>query len=473
MESFTLTYLPVGVGTFHMETAADQFSRSVRLLKSLDGSVVVPDGPLLSVEALRDFLAPQRPDLVVFQDLTFANGAYMAEVLRRYDGPVVLWTLREPAGDGGRLKLNSLTGAYSAAHTLRNFGDRPFSYVFGSPEEENVREGILKAVAAAKASVKTPAAGKTLAENLSPEEAEAARIREKLRSLKIAAVGHTPQGFGFGRALDADMTYHFGAELVSVEVRELINKAKAYSDEECAEYLARTEAATCGLDKTPEKNRLDHARLYKAYAEFVRENGIGAFASRCWPDLFTEFGTPVCTVLSLLNDEGVAAACEADLYGALSMWIGRELSGEAVFFGDPVAIDETDNTLTFWHCGMAACSLARKDTGAAVGVHPNRKIGPAMDFGCESFPDATVFRIGREPDGSFRFFIAEGRAADKPKQFIGTTLVIRTDADVRALVESSVAAGFEPHYAVMKGRHAETLKALAAMYGFPVYEYKE
>ena len=145
MESFTLTYLPVGVGTFHMETAADQFSRSVRLLKILDGSVVVPDGPLLSVEALRDFLAPQRPDLVVFQDLTFANGAYMAEVLRRYDGPVVLWTLREPAGDGGRLKLNSLTGAYSAAHTLRNFGNRPFSYVFGSPEEENVREGILKA----------------------------------------------------------------------------------------------------------------------------------------------------------------------------------------------------------------------------------------------------------------------------------------------------------------------------------------
>ena len=473
MESFTLTYLPVGVGTFHMETAADQFSRSVRFLKSLDGSVVVPDGPLLSVEALRDFLAPQRPDLVVFQDLTFANGAYMAEVLRRYDGPVVLWTLREPAGDGGRLKLNSLTGAYSAAHTLRNFGNRPFSYVFGAPEEENVREGILKAVAAAKASVKTPAAGKTLAENLSPEEAEAARIREKLRSLKIAAVGHTPQGFGFGRALDADMTYHFGAELVSVEVRELINKAKAYSDEECAEYLARTEAATCGLDKTPEKNRLDHARLYKAYAEFVRENRIGALASRCWPDLFTEFGTPVCTVLSLLNDEGVAAACEADLYGALSMWIGRELSGEAVFFGDPVAIDEAENTLTFWHCGMAPCSLARKDTGAAVGVHPNRKIGPAMDFGCESFPDATVFRIGREPDGSFRFFIAEGEAMDKPKQFTGTSLVVRTDTDVRALVESSVAAGFEPHYAVMKGRHAKTLKALAAMYGFPVYEYKE
>ena len=472
MESLITVYLPVGVGTFHMETAADQFARSVRLLKSIDGDVVVPDKPLLSVEALRDFLAPLRPGLVIFQDLTFANGAYMAEVLRRYDGPVLLWTLREPAGDGGRLKLNSLTGAYSAAHTLRNFGNRPFSYVFGAPEEENVREAVRKAIrAAADECVTSLLDEKPEEREKTPEEVFAASIRDKMRSLKIAAVGHTPQGFGFGRALDAEMMHNFGAELVSVEVRELINKAKSYADEECAEYLARTEEATCGFGKTPEKNRLDHARLYKAYTDFVRENGIGALASRCWPDLFTEFGTPVCTVLSLLNDEGVAAACEADLYGALSMWIGQELSGRPVFFGDPVALDEEEKTLTFWHCGMAACSLARRDTGAAVGVHPNRKIGPAMDFGCESFPSATIFRIGREPDGSFRFFIAEGEALDRPKQFIGTSLVVRTDADSRALVEQSVAAGFEPHFAVIHGRHAGTLKALAGLYGFKVCEY--
>ena len=99
-----------------------------------------------------------------------------------------------------------------------------------------------------------------------------------------------------------------------------------------------------------------------------------------------------------------------------------QLSGEPVFFGDPVSLDEGENTLTFWHCGAAACSLARHDTGAAVGVHPNRKIGPAMDFGCEAFPEATVFRVGREPDGSFRFFILEGEALDKPKQFIGTSI---------------------------------------------------
>jgi L-fucose isomerase-like protein len=147
------------------------------------------------------------------------------------------------------------------------------------------------------------------------------------------------------------------------------------------------------------------------------------------------------------------------------------LASQPVFFGDPVSLDEGENTITCWHCGAAACSLARRDTGAVVGVHPNRKIGPAMDFGCEAFPEATVFRVGREPDGSFRFFIAEGEALDKPKQFTGTSLVIRTDADVRYLVEESVREGFEPHFAVMKGRHAETLRILAGMYGFAVCEF--
>lgn len=180
-----------------------------------------------------------------------------------------------------------------------------------------------------------------------------------------------------------------------------------------------------GLDQTPEKNVKDFARLYKAYKEYVTANGIGAISSRCWPDFFTSFGTPVCSVLSLLNAEGVAASCESDVYGALSMYIGMQLTGKATFFGDPVSMDEQEGTVTFWHCGMAACSLARRDTGAQVGVHPNRKIGPVMDFGCQACEQVTVFRVGRKPDGSFRFFIAGGEALDKPKQFCGTSIVVK------------------------------------------------
>ena len=444
--NFNAVYIPVGVPTYHLETAQDQFERSCAMLRAVDPDFVCPEEMLLGLDKLREFLEGKKPDLVVFQNLTFANAAFMSQVLRRFDCPVLLWTLREPVIDGGRLRLNSLTGAYSAANALAAFDGKPFHWCFGAPEEESV-------VAAVKA-----ACG-------------AAKLKKAMRSLTVASIGHTPEGFGFGRALDSEMMSTFGVELQSIEARELIERAKGYSDEECAEYLLKTESCTAGFDQTPEKNQLDHARLLKAYSDYVKENHIGALSSRCWPDFFTSFGTPVCTVLSMLNDAGVAAACEADAYGALSMWMGMQLSGEAVFFGDPVALNENESSITYWHCGMAACSLARRDTGAVVGVHPNRKIGPAMDFGCEAFADATVFRIGRKPDGSFRFFIAEGSVLDKPKQFIGTSIVVKTDRPSREVVEESIRAGFEPHFVVIKGRHAETLSVLANQFGFEVCRY--
>lgn len=446
MSDFTPVYIPAGVGTFHMESAQDRFEASVRLLRSIDPAFVCPEDKLLSVAALDEYIAGLEPDAIVFQNLTFANAAYMSEVLRHFRCPVLLWTLREPVIDGGRLRLNSLTGAYSAANALMSFGIENFEYVFGAPEEASVAEAVSAFI-------------------------RAARIKKEMRTLKMSAVGHTPEGFGFGRALDADLMSAFGVDLKAVEAREIINLAKSYPEGSCAPWAEKTGCAVCGLDKTPENNVSDYARLYRAYEEYISSNGIGALASRCWPDFFTDFGTPVCTVLSMLNDDGVAAACEADIYGALSMWIGMRLSGSPSFFGDPVSLDEGDNSITFWHCGACACSLARKDTGAEIGVHPNRKIGPAMNFGCEAFPEATVFRIGRKPDGSFRFFIAEGSALDKPRQFIGTSIVVQTKGSAREIVEGSVKAGFEPHFAVIKGSFARELEMLAGMLGCEVCRF--
>lgn len=445
MKKFEFLYVPVGAPTFELVSAGNLFQKSCALLKDVDEAFVCPDEMLLSIDLLKGFLKDKQPDLIVFQNITFANAAFMSEVLRVTNCPVLLWTLREPVIDGGRLRLNSLTGAYSAGNTLRGFG-RDFEYVFGSPDEACVREAVEASVAAAK-------------------------IRLELRELNMAAVGHTPQGFGFGRALDVELLNAFGVTLHSIEARELIDHAKGFTDEECKEYLDKTFGATTGLDVTPQKNLLDHARLYKAYTDYVKNNNIGALASRCWPDFFTAFGTPVCTVLSMLNNEGVAAACESDICGALSMWIGMQLSGKPVFFGDPVSLDEGENTITFWHCGAGACSLARKDTGAVVGVHPNRKIGPAMDFGCEAFPKATIFRIGRQPDGSYRFFMMSGEALDKPKQFTGTSVVVRTDVDSRKAVEDSVQIGMEPHFAVIQGDYTRELKVLAKMLGMKVVHY--
>jgi len=446
MSNFEVAYVPVGAPTFHLESAQKEFDKSVELLSSLTDGLKIPSEMLLTLDKLTAFLETINPDLIVLQNITFANAAYASEVLRRFDCPILLWTLREPVIDGTRLRLNSLTGAYSAGNTYSFMRDEPLQYVFGAPQEDTTRREINAVIRAAK-------------------------IKKELKSLNIVQVGHTPQGFGFGRAMDVKMLKTFGATLLSIEARELIDTAKSFSDDDIKEYLASAENATVGLQNTPEKNRLDFARLYRAYAEYVKSNNIGALSSRCWPDFFTAFGTPVCTVLAMLNDMGVSASCEADTYGALTMYIGQKLTGIPSFFGDPVSLDEGENTITFWHCGMAACSLARTDTGAEIGVHCNRKIGPTLEFGCKASEKATIFRIGKDKYGEFRMFICKGEALDKPKQFNGTSVVIKTENPSKDIVTSSVKDGWEPHFAVAFDDISAELKALAEMLNIEVCEY--
>lgn len=446
MEQFQVAYIPVGVPTFHLESARREFEASAALLRKISDSIAAPEDILLSVDALKEFTQGLHPDLIIFQNTTFANGAYVSEVLSQFSCPILLWTLREPVIDGGRLRLNSLTGAYSAANTIRAFRQEPFTYVFGSPGEETVIQTVTAAI-------------------------RAAELKRDLKNLRIATVGHTPEGFGFGRALDNELRTVFGAKLVSIEARELIDRAKACTQQQAQEYLALAERRILGLEQLPEQNRMDFARLYRAYQEYVTQNGIGALASRCWPDFFTAFGTPVCAVLSILNDTGIAASCEGDLYGALSVYLAMRGAGAPAFFGDPVSLDEAENTLTFWHCGMAACSLARQEPGACAGIHCNRKLGPTMEFGCRPEQAVTIFRVGRKPDGGFRFFLARGQALDKPKQFNGTSVVVKTARPVYELVERSILAGWEPHFAVAYGDVAKELAILGNMLNIEVEEY--
>lgn len=444
-KKFQVAYIPIGVPTFHLESAQIEFDKSKELLGELSENVVCPNEMLLSIDLLTEFLDSINPDLIILQNITFANAAYASEVLKRFECPLLLWTLREPVIDGGRLRLNSLTGAYSAANAIKTFREGEFEYIFGGPTEEEVKQKIGAVI-------------------------KAAEVKADMRKMKLLAVGHTPQGFGFGRALDVEMLENFGVTLESIEARELIDIAKEFKDDEVEDLLSEAKENMVGIDNIPKENVYDFARLYKAYKQYVEKNNIKALASRCWPDFFTAYGTPVCAVLAMLNDMGVAASCEADTYGALSMYVGMELTSNPVFFGDPVSLDENENSITMWHCGTAACSLARNDEGAKVGVHCNRKIGPTLDFGCKPCDEVTVFRIGKDEKGNFRFFISLGEALDKPKQFNGTSVVVKMNGNAKEIVNKTIKLGFEPHFVVCYGNVVDELIALANMLKFEVIQ---
>ena len=46
---FQVAYVPIGVGTFHLESAQDQFEKSVSMLRGLTADCAVPEKMLLTI----------------------------------------------------------------------------------------------------------------------------------------------------------------------------------------------------------------------------------------------------------------------------------------------------------------------------------------------------------------------------------------------------------------------------------------
>jgi L-fucose isomerase-like protein len=440
-----IVFLPLARTTFSMPDATENFNKSCRLLDGLVENLQRPLDMLTSPEILSDYLdAIDAPDLVIYQCTTFVGGAFVTEITRRFNCPVIVWSLREPTIDGCRLKLNSLTGAFSAGNSLYMQG-RSYRFIFGSADE--------------------PAVILTLKQILA-----ALGVTRKLRDLVIGVVGTQPAGFGFGDLDEAILAGKLSVRVVRVEAQDLMKKANTYQPEAIIGALSELKERTKDWESLPVENLEKHARLRVAYQEFVNQNGIKALASRCWPDFFTEYGVPVCSVLSLLNDCGVAASCETDMGGAISMFIGASLTGSAAFFGDPAAIDEKCGAIVFWHCGAGAPSLARCKEGARTGVHCNRKIGPTMEFGLKEGA-VTVLRLGKNHEG-LRLMAMKGMALDEPQKFWGTSLTFQPATGTpQEKVAALVTDGWEPHFAIAYGDIREELRLMCSFLNIPFTAY--
>ena len=112
--------------------------------------------------------------------------------------------------------------------------------------------------------------------------------------------------------------------------------------------------------------------LYHGFQQIQQTQNINAFAVRCWPEMFTEYGCASCGPMAMMNETKISAACEADVLGSLSCNILNQLNNKPALLVDIVDVDEKDNTTVFWHCGLAPISMAEKNTPSAT-VHSNRR----------------------------------------------------------------------------------------------------
>jgi L-fucose isomerase len=156
----------------------------------------------------------------------------------------------------------------------------------------------------------------------------------------------------------------FGVDIDSFEQFEILERAKKVSDNDAIKFLEWMKKEFGRIEQRDEI-MLMQIKLYLALKEIVKEKGYDFIAVKCLPEMPSHY-TTFCLAHAIFNDrsdaygekESFVFACEADLNGALTMEIMKEITGGPVLFADVSHIDIDENIVRLSNCGSHPTDLA-------------------------------------------------------------------------------------------------------------------
>ena len=267
------------------------------------------------------------------------------------------------------------------------------------------------------------------------EFAPIARAILGVKNLKIITFGPRPQDF-FACNAPIKGLYELGVEIEENSELDLLVSYQAHAGDPRIPAVCEDMAREMGEGRYyPELSArmaqfeltlLDWAEAHKGARQYV------AFANKCWPAFPSQFGFEPCYVNSRLAARGIPVACEVDIYGALSEYVGACVSGGAVTLLDinntvPAYIYDEDirgkfdyaltDTFMGFHCGNTPeCHLC-ESRAVEYQLIQHRLLEPAgsePDFtrgtleGDIAAGPITFYRLQCDSEGRLRSYIAQG-----------------------------------------------------------------
>lgn len=225
---------------------------------------------------------------------------------------------------------------------------------------------------------------------------------------------------------------------------------------------------------------LDWAEEHKGTRQYV------AFANKCWPAFQTEFKFVPCYVNSRLAAMGIPVACEVDVYGALSEYIGICISEKPTTLLDinntvPKSIYDKSlkaicdkriyETFMGFHCGNTSCSLL-KNHHMGYQLIMKRDLEPDLPEpditrgtveGNIKPGEITFYRLQSTADTKLKAYIAQGDILDADCESFGSIGIFAIDEMERFYRHVLIQKHFPHHGAVAFGHYGKSL--------FEVFKY--
>jgi len=182
------------------------------------------------------------------------------------------------------------------------------------------------------------------------EKIKACKIKNQLKNSKILAF--VPDIPSYSKFLEARyfpprIKEKLGFDIEIIGKEEILEKYGRMDGKEIArEWMDNAEKV---VEPTIEDVE-NVAKLYLTLKDFMKEKNATAIAISCSPRM-APLQSP-CIALSKLRDEGMPAACEVDLFSAITMLMLHTVCGKPTFMGNIIDVDSVKNTIAISHCAM-------------------------------------------------------------------------------------------------------------------------
>ena len=318
-----------------------------------------------------------------------------------------------------------------------------------------------------------------------------ARAVYALNNLKIISFGPRPNNFLACNA-PIKQLYNLGVEIEENSELDLFEAYNKHAGDPRIPDVAKDMAEELGAgNKKPEVleklaqyeiTLLDWVEAHKGYKKYV------TIAGKCWPAFQTQFGFVPCYVNSRLTKMGIPVACEVDIYGALSEFIGTVVSNDTVtlldinntvpadIYGEDIngKFNYTSNEVFMgFHCGNTAstkltfCEMRNQMIMARslpVEVTNGTLEGDIVPG------DITFFRLQSTSDAQIRAYIAQGEVLPVATRSFGAIGIFAIPEMDRFYRHVLIEKNYPHHGAVAFGHFGKALYEVFKYLGVPADE---
>jgi len=277
------------------------------------------------------------------------------------------------------------------------------------------------------------------------------RVAKGLRNLRVGCIGARPAAFNTVRYSEK-LLEASGISTETVDLSDILGRIQRLKDdnEGVQRKLAqiRDYVGTRGI---PDASLVKMAKLGYVVEDWMRAADVTVSAIQCWTAMEEFFGVVPCTVMSMMSNDLLSSACEADICGTISMHalaLASESPSALLDWNNNYGADP-DKAVCF-HCSNLPKSFfadTRMDYQAIIagtvgkdntfGTVVGRVKAGAMSFARFSTDDTA---------GAIRGYVGEGAFTDDPLATFGGAGVVQIP-NLQGLLRYICENGYEHHVA--------------------------